>query len=428
MRTLFSRSMAAAVIAAVVFAAAGAGRAQTVTVIHRFAGGTDGANPHAGLAYMGDMLYGTTEVGGSGMGCLNEDIGCGTVFEMTLDGKEVHRHPFRGSPDGAFPYGDLLVVGGDTIYGTTFAGGDTGCGGQGCGTVFRLPHTTVVRRFAGSPNDGANPVAGLTCRPLQDICEHIDEAFGTTRNGGTNNLGTIFRLDTKEPVYSFTAGGDGNYPYGSLVYVAGGFLYGTTLAGGDFTNCGDGCGTFFTIGPGGVEVTEHAFKGGKDDGATPQAGLTYARDGDTLLGTTSAGGGTGCGGAGCGTVFAATLQGDELAKYKFQGGSDGAVPLAGLLLVPGTHNVVYGTTEYGGGKGGDSCPWGGCGTLFEISRKVKVKGGVGVIYSFPGGTDGARPVGKLINVGGTLYGTTYAGGGTGCGGAGCGTVFKVTFP
>jgi hypothetical protein len=50
-----------------------------------------------------------------------------------------------------------------------------------------------------------------------------------------------------------------------------------------------------------------------------------------------------------------------------------------------------------------------------------------VIYSFPGGTEGARPAGKLINVGGTLYGTTYAGG-TGCGGTGCGTVFKVTFP
>jgi hypothetical protein len=242
--------MAAAVVAAVVFAAAGAGQAQTVTVIYRFAGGKDGANPHAGLAYMGGMLYGTTEVGGSGTGCSNGAIGCGTAFEMTLDGKEIKRHTFTGSPDGAFPYGDLLVVG-DTLYGTTFAGGDTGCGGQGCGTVFKLPHTQVVRRFAGSPNDGANPVAGLTCIPFKDTCDNTDEIFGTTRNGGTNNLGTVFQLGTQEPVYSFMAGGDGINPYGSLVDVPGGLLYGTALAGGDTTNCADGCGTLFVIAQGG---------------------------------------------------------------------------------------------------------------------------------------------------------------------------------
>jgi hypothetical protein len=66
-------------------------------------------------------------------------------------------------------------------------------------------------------------------------------------------------------------------------------------------------------------------------------------------------------------VFVATLQGDESANYKFQGDSDGAVPLAGLLLVPKPW-AIYGTTEYGGGKGGDSCPWGGCGTLFKLKR------------------------------------------------------------
>ena len=348
MRALFSRSMAAAVIAAAVFAAAGAGRAETVTVIHRFAGGKDGANPHAGLAYVGGMLYGTTEVGGSGTGCSNDAIGCGTAFEMTLDGEEIHRHTFTGSPDGAFPYGDLLDVGG-TLYGTTFAGGDTGCFGQGCGTVFKLPHEMVVRRFAGGPNDGANPVAGLTCRTSKATCADIDGLFGTTRNGGTNNLGTMFELETKEPVYSFKAGGDGNSPYGSLVDIPDlGLLYGTTSAGGDFTNCVDGCGTLFTI-LHGVEVPEHVFKGGDHDGATPYGGLIYVGNSNSLFGTTYAGGGTGCGGEGCGTVFGATLQGHVLLLHKFQGGSDGALPLAGLLVVG---NAVYGTTEYGGGKGG----------------------------------------------------------------------------
>jgi uncharacterized repeat protein (TIGR03803 family) len=50
---------------------------------------------------------------------------------------------------------------------------------------------------------------------------------------------------------------------------------------------------------------------------------------------------------------------------------------------------------------------------------------VKVIYSFKGGADGAVPVGPLIQVGGTFYGTTSQGGGTGCGGVGCGTVFAI---
>jgi hypothetical protein len=50
------------------------------------------------------------------------------------------------------------------------------------------------------------------------------------------------------------------------------------------------------------------------------------------------------------------------------------------------------------------------------------------VYSFQGGADGAYPTGGLIDVAGTLYGTTAGGGYTGsiCGGDGCGTVFAVT--
>jgi uncharacterized repeat protein (TIGR03803 family) len=50
---------------------------------------------------------------------------------------------------------------------------------------------------------------------------------------------------------------------------------------------------------------------------------------------------------------------------------------------------------------------------------------VKVIYSFKGGKDGAVPISPLVDVGGTFYGTTSEGGGTGCGGSGCGTVFSI---
>lgn len=50
-----------------------------------------------------------------------------------------------------------------------------------------------------------------------------------------------------------------------------------------------------------------------------------------------------------------------------------------------------------------------------------------VIYSFKGGADGANPRASLRDVKGTLYGTTYEGGGTECqNSAGCGTVFSIT--
>ena len=62
------------------------------------------------------------------------------------------------------------------------------------------------------------------------------------------------------------------------------------------------------------------------------------------------------------------------------------------------------------------------GTVFEISPA----GAESVVYTFKGTPDGAFPQANLIAVNGTLYGTTYFGGGTGCYGAGCGTVFKMT--
>lgn len=50
-----------------------------------------------------------------------------------------------------------------------------------------------------------------------------------------------------------------------------------------------------------------------------------------------------------------------------------------------------------------------------------------VLYSFKGGTDGAYPEAALLDVNGTLYGTTSGGGLKGCGiHGGCGTVFKIS--
>jgi uncharacterized repeat protein (TIGR03803 family) len=88
------------------------------------------------------------------------------------------------------------------------------------------------------------------------------------------------------------------------------------------------------------------------------------------------------------------------AIYQFKGGNYGANPAGGLINVGGT---FYGTTFGGGGAAACS---GGCGTVYAVSPS----GAERVVYTFQGGSDGARPRGNLINVAGTLYGTTGEGG------------------
>jgi uncharacterized repeat protein (TIGR03803 family) len=215
---------------------------------------------------------------------------------------------------------------------------------------------------------------------------------------------------TKTILYSFASGSDGASPYSGLTALNG-ILYGTTKAGG-----GGGAGTVFKITRRGVESIVHTFLGGSD-GAAPVSSMTSL--GGTLYGTTSQGGGTGCGGAGCGTVFTIAPDGTESVLYSFLGGTDGAMPVAGLTNVGGT---LYGTTSQGGGTG---CGGGGCGTVFSIAPS----GTYGVIHAFLGGSgnDGADPVANLVSVAGVLYGTTYLGGGNYCpNDTGCGTVFKLT--
>jgi uncharacterized repeat protein (TIGR03803 family) len=242
------------------------------------------------------------------------------------------------------------------------------------------------------------------------------ELYGTTEYGGTTNAncyvgcGTVFRISTagKESViYRFKGGSDGAAPAAGLV-VSGGSLYGTTSAGGGSTVCSGGCGTIFKLSPNGKsEAVLHSFRGGTD-GAGPVAGLV--KMGSALYGTTPFGGKVAalCE-TGCGTVFELSSSGTESVIYRFKGGSDGAGPLASLLVFGGK---FYGTTQYGGTTTG-FCET-GCGTIFKMSAS----GGKTPLHAFKyarGVNDGAYPAAALIAVDGELYGTTFGGGSYGAG-------------
>jgi len=306
----------------------------------------------------------------------------------------------NGSPnsDGTYPY-DGLVLSGNTLYGTASAGGT-----NHSGTVFAVNTVgssfTTVYNFTGG-NDGVDPVAGLILSG--------NMLYGTAASGGTNGYGTVFKVKTDGTgftvLHSFTSlffsytNSDGGGPWGGLV-LSGNTLYGTTLAGG--TN---GWGTVFAVNTDGNGFTNlHNFNGADGAGAEPQAGLVLS--GNTLYGTTYYLTAYPGGGSGYGTVFAVNTNGTGFTNlYTFTGTTDRGHPTAGLIL---SGNTLYGTTLNG--------------TVFAVNTDGT---GFTNVYTFTGtyeytNSDGANPSAGLILSGNTLYGTAENGGN-----GGEGTVFAV---
>jgi uncharacterized repeat protein (TIGR03803 family) len=112
-----------------------------------------------------------------------------------------------------------------------------------------------------------------------------------------------------------------------------------------------------------------------------------------LYGTTYNGGAYGYG-----TVFSVNPKtGAETVLWSFGNGTDGQNPGKALTNVKGT---LYGTTVFGGAFNDG-------GTAYSFNLET---GAETVLWSFGDGTDGLYPESDLINVKGTLYGTTLYGG------------------
>ena len=93
--------------------------------------------------------------------------------------------------------------------------------------------------------------------------------------------------------------------------------------------------------------------------------------------------------------------------YTFSGSNDGVCPQSSLVPIDG---VLYGMTERGGKywNSGSGAPLYGGGTVFKLDPKTGVET---VLHAFGNGSDAQAPLfSSLINVGGTLYGTTFKGG------------------
>jgi len=279
-------------------------------------------------------------------------------------------HEFQGV-DGIQPHGSLLQAADGRLWGTAMAGG-----ASGAGVVFKLSTGGRAKVMHSFTQAGGNaPVAGLTLGADGLL-------YGTTSTGG-DDVSTLFRMDWQgrmTVMHEFTIGGDTGFnPTTELLATPDGSIYGT--ARDSYRSIA------FRLAPTGEVTRLHYFTA--DEGSHAST-LVQGLDGAfygvmTYLGAKNAG-----------TAFRMTPEGVVTVLYTF--GRRNGKPYGPKSLMRAADGLFYGTTVFGGAAG--------LGTVFRMTAA----GEITVLHEF-GGSDGARPSGRLIQAAnGYLYGVAQAGG------------------
>lgn len=402
----------------------------------------DGSQPRGALVLGPDgSFYGTTFWGGADYGWPNLGVGNGAVFKVTPQGQRAILAVFDGL-NGTEPRAGLALGSDGNFYGTTAGGGE-----NNLGTIFKITpagELAVLVHFTGTTGSAKGGVPGAALILASD-----GNFYGTTGEGGAGNYGTIFRVS---PAGNFTTlveftGDSGNapgsQPLAKLIQASDGALYGTTRYGGANSR-----GSIFKLTLSGQFASLLSF-GGTNSGAYPKVELLETSDA-SFLGITSEGGTNGVG-----TVFKVTQAGVLTTLVNFGSSVGGSYPSSGLAS--GNDGYYYGATYGGGGLGrilfkvntsgqittlvsnldstvestltlgsddnfyGTTTSGGsGLGNVFRLT-----KGGVlSEISSFRGangGLGGSRPWNLIRADDGNFYGTTLSGGTNNFG-----TTFKIT--
>ena len=276
----------------------------------------DGTTPVAGLTLSGSTLYGTANTGGTNFG--------GILFKINTNGTGYSiLHWFTNNPDGFAPQSELLLSG-STLYGTTKSGGTSSNG-----VVFSINVSgsgyAVLRSFTNFP-DAQHPYGGLVL--------NSGILYGTTASGGSNTTGTIFAMGTDGSGYrilyhfSGTVNNlDGWSPKGTLIFN-GGNLYGTTSVGG-----ASGQGTIFQISTNGTGYTVLKTFTGNPDGANPMSAVTL--QGTNLWGTTFSGG------SGYGILFSQPLAPPAITQQPQSLTVTNGNPASFTVAVTGSPSLAY---------------------------------------------------------------------------------------
>jgi uncharacterized repeat protein (TIGR03803 family) len=320
---------------------------------------------------------------------------------------------FGGSPDGSEPSGNVVVDDAGNVFGTTRNGGITNDG-----TVFKITVPKKGEKFTESILHSFNGADGTF--PVGAIEDGSGNFFVSTFSGGSSNFGTVVELSPSSGVYAETGlfsfdYSDGAYPLGAPVEVEN-TLYMTTSGGGSSGPSG----TISSLGisPSGLQDNDLYNFTGLADGNGPSAGLVADSSG-ALYGTTTYGGVNQEG-----VVFKFVPKpsggGTETVLWSFGAPNGGALPRSGVVL--DASGNIYGTTFYTSGSAQNPT---GNGVVFKLSQNGGTYNET-VLHTFVGGiTDGAGPLASPTLVGTMLYGTT-SDGGVGKRKSGFGTIYQVS--
>jgi uncharacterized repeat protein (TIGR03803 family) len=328
----------------------------TKSVIHRFTGPPDDGVycPSGGpcsdplIFDSSGNLYGTTEGGGKYNG--------GVVFKLTPTEKGLWTkkilHSFGSSNELLSPVGGVIIDQSGNLYGSA----NSTAPNSHLLFVYRLSATAWTETF---PVDGISgqSASAPTIDSVGNLYGTSYDAFDGVYEVSPNSQGG---WQTPTILHTSQGGSDGATHYSPVVLDSDGTLYGTTFRGGS-----KNLGTVYELIPGKerihwAEKIIHSFQGGTYDGALPYGGVVLA--GGNIYGTTIAGGllqktCTPFGVGGCGLVYELyQLTTWRERPFWYFDTTDGLNPYA--TLAADSLGDFYGTTLWGGQYG--------YGTVFEV--------------------------------------------------------------
>jgi uncharacterized repeat protein (TIGR03803 family) len=272
--------------------------------------------------------------------------------------------------NGMNPY-STPVSDGIFLYGMTSAGGT-----NNLGTIYKvkLDGSGFTKLLDFDGKNGQTPYGSLFLDTKNQIL------YGMTNGGGANGYGLIFKINTDGSgfvdLFDLDYTNSGAYPYGSLIYDPNvNYLYGMAKYGGKYNG-----GTAFKIRPDGTGFTvlvDFAYS----TGSSPVGSLTFDNADKTILYGMTNGGGSG----GYGTIFSLKNDGTYSILYDLK--TYNVSSPNGSLITDASGTYLYGTTAYGSSNSNNA------GVIF----KAKTDGSdFSVVFNFDYNVTGGYPKGDLV--------------------------------